>query len=217
MDMDEALRNMLTQQFRAWGILDNRILELYTQVPREGFVPERYRKLAYGDTQIPIGHGEVMMHPKEEAHLLLALDIKKTDSVLEVGTGSGFMTTLLSKQAREITSVDIVSDFLNPAAEKLAEHGVSNATLMAGNAAMGWEKNAPYDKIAITGSLPFLPDAFREQLQIGGRLFGVIGQAPAMTAMVITRVGPQKWEEHHLFETVVPPLRDALQPQPFDF
>lgn len=209
MELKAARFNMIEQQIRPWDVLDQGVLDLIADLPREDFVPEPYRSLAYADTAIPLGHGQVMMHPKIEARLLQALDLHATDSVLEVGTGSGYLTALLAHATHHVYSVDIIPQFRLQAAEKLAVHGIDNVTLESGDAARGWARHGLYDVIAITGSLPELPAAFLQSMNRGGRLFAVVGTAPIMEAVLVRRVGENEWSRESLFETELPRLINA--------
>lgn len=212
-----ARHNMIEQQIRPWDVLDQRVLELIESLPREEFVPTAYRSLAYADINIPLEHGEVMMAPKVEARMLQALDIQPKDTALEIGTGSGYVTALLARSAKHVYSVDIHAGFVQQAQQKLAAHGIDNVTLEVGDAGGGWDQHGPYNLIAVTGSLPVLPDALRRGLKVGGRLFVVTGDAPVMTALLITRVSEESWTQQALFETVLPPLVNAPQPPRFVF
>jgi protein-L-isoaspartate(D-aspartate) O-methyltransferase len=217
MSMAQARHNMIEQQIRPWDVLDQRVLELIDAEPRDKFVPPVYRKLAYADINVPLDHGQVMMAPKVEARMLQALDIKNTDTILEVGTGSGYVTALLARSGKWVSSVDIYPNFIDGAGSKLAELGISNVTLESGDAVNGWDRHGPYDVIAITGSLPSLPDGFLQSLKIGGRLFVVTGEEPVMEARLISRTADQGWVEQTLFETVLPPLVNAPRPKRFVF
>lgn len=217
MNLEQARRNMITQQARAWGVLDEDILQLLKTVPREAFVPEEFKQVAFADTALPLGHGQFMWTPKEEARVLQALAIQPTDKVLEIGTGSGYFTALLAKQATHVYSVDIFPEFITQAQFKLNRLGIENVTLHCGDAAQGWAEAEPYDVIVITGSVPIVPPQLQQQLAINGRLFAIVGTAPAMTAQVIIRQEQQQWQIEPLFETVVPPLYHALQPAAFNF
>lgn len=216
-NVEQARFNMIEQQIRTWEVLDPKVLELLTRVPREEFVPANYRSLAFADMNIPLGHDQVMMQPKVEARLIQALNIKPADIVLEIGTGSGHLTALLANLSKHVYSVDIIAEFMTPAQQRLAGHGINNVTLEIGDAVDGWEAHAPYDAIAITGSLPIFSEKFQESLVIGGRLFVVIGTAPAMEAILITRLGRTQWLRESLFETVLPALINAPQPPAFSF
>ena len=217
LNLDAARVSMIKSQLRTWDVLDDRILELIARSPREDYVPKQYHNLAYVDMSIPLGHGEVMMAPKLEARLLQELEISPTDKILEIGTGSGYMTSLLAAFGRHVISVEILPEFTAAAATKLAHHGVRNITLETGDGARGWDRQKPYDVILLTGSTPILPEAFQESLAIGGRLIAIVGTAPAMDVRRIRRLGEHSFEEKSLFETVVPPLRHALEPSKFVF
>lgn len=217
MNIEQARHNMIEQQIRPWDVLDQRVLELMRSVPREDFVPKAYRNIAFTDMMIPIGHDQVMMEPKQEARLLQALSVQPHEKVLEVGTGSGYLTALLAGMAREVVSVEIVSELHEEAKKQLASHGIDNVILELGDAANGWDSRQPYDVIAVTGSLPAVPRGLRENLQIGGRLFAIVGSEPAMEAILITRINANEWREENLFETVIPPLMTEQKVQHFIF
>lgn len=209
MDFEQARLNMIEQQIRPWEVLDQRVLDAMAATPREDFVPGRYRMLAFADIAIALGHGEVMMPPKLEGRLLQALSLAPTDSVLEIGTGSGYLTALLARLARRVVSVDIYADFVGEARDKLAAHGVNNVELAVGDARLGWPAAGRCDAIAVTGSLPEVPHELLSQLQPGGRLFVVVGAPPAMQARLVTRLSETKWASETLFETELPPLVGA--------
>jgi protein-L-isoaspartate(D-aspartate) O-methyltransferase len=217
MDIERARFNMVEQQIRTWEVLDQRVLEVLFKVQREQFVPDAYRPLAFADMEIPIGNGEKMLQPKLEARMLQELALKPADRVLEIGTGTGYMTALLASFAGAVYSVDIYAEFTRAAAARLAANGISNVTLESGDAAQGWDKHAPYDAIVITGSLPLLPDSFKASLNPGGRLLVVVGEAPVMEAQLITRVSGAAYNAVSLFETCIAPLKNARQPQRFVF
>jgi len=217
MNIEQTRENMIKQQLRTWEVLDDQLLELLRQVPREEFVPPAWRNLAFVDMNIPLDEGQVMMNPKVEARMLQALAIKPDEEVLEVGTGSGYVTALLAKQAKQVYSVEILPRLLAQAGEKMRAHNIKNAELEEGDAAQGWDARPMYDVIAITGSLPVLPRAFLESMAIGGRLFAIIGDTPVMEATLVTRVGNNDWSREVLFETELPPLKNVQQPERFVF
>ena len=217
MDFEQARANMIEQQIRTAGVLDTRLLDVLYEVRREDFVPEEYRDFAFADMEIPLGFGASMLTPKLEARIVQEVSIKRDDVVLEVGTGSGYMTALLARLAKHVYSVEIVPELSRAAAAKLAAYGFTNVTLEIGDAASGWNKHAPYDVIVITNSLPVLPPAFRDSLSPGGRLFVVIGDAPAMKATLIANLTKESHRTTHLFETRIPPLKNAPQPDRFKF
>lgn len=217
MNVEQARHNMIQQQIRPWDVLDPRVLQLLQEVPRELFVPPAYRHLAFVDMSIPLGHGEVMMAPRLEARLLQSLEISPADRVLEVGTGSGYFTALLSRLAAEVFSVDIEAVFVAAAREKLAGHGMSNVTVETGDGARAWDRHGPYDVIILTGSVPVIPEGHRQALAVGGRLCAVVGTAPVMEATVLRRNSAAGWQATGLFETELAPLRNAEAPARFDF
>ena len=217
MDFERARFNMIEQQIRTWEVLDQKVLDLLFKLRREDFVPARYRELAFVDMEIPIGHGEKMLQPKLEARMVQELAPLETDRILEVGTGSGYMTALLATLGAHVFSVDIVADFTRTAAERLAAHGIRNVTLDTGDAALAWDKHAPYDAIVLTGSLPVLPEGFKASLKPGGRLLAVVGEPPVMQAQLITAADAGAYNSVVLFETCIAPLRNAPRPERFVF
>jgi len=217
LDVERARFNMVEQQIRPWEVLDQRVLDLLLRIRREEYVPARYRALAFADMEIPLGHGETMLTPKIEARMLQELALAPGDRILEVGTGSGYMTALLAGLGNHVCSVDIVPEFTQTAGAKLAAHGVTHVTLETGDAARGWDRHAPYDAIVVTGSMPVLPDAFPKSLRPGGRLIAVVGEPPVMEAQLITCVAPGAYSTTGLFETCIAPLRNAVQPERFVF
>jgi len=217
MDMERARYNMVEQQIRPWEVLNDKVLESLFKVRRENFLPEAHRKLAFVDMQIPLGFGEVMLEPKLEARILQEVALKDSDRVLEVGTGSGYMTALLAQFAAQVYSVEIVPELHEGAKAKLESRGIDNVTLELGDAARGWDRHGPYDVIILGGSTPVLPEAFQRSLKVGGRLFAIVGEAPAMRAELVTRVAEEAFHREDLFETCVPPLRNAPLPPRFKF
>jgi protein-L-isoaspartate(D-aspartate) O-methyltransferase len=215
--LEQARDNMVEQQIRTWEVLDQDVLDLLYVVPREEFVPAEYRALAFSDLEIPLAEGQKMWQPKLEARVLQELAVRKTDRVLEVGTGSGHLTALLSHRASHVFSVEISHELAALGRDNLARHGADNVTLETGDAARGWPAHAPYDVIVLTGSTPVLPAAFLDQLAPGGRLFAVVGEAPAMRARLVTRTAPDACGEVDLFETVLAPLVNAERPPRFRF
>ena len=217
MNIDQARFNMIEQQIRPWDVLDQDVLDLLMVVKREQFVPPAYKSLAFVDTEIPLGHGEHMFTPKLEARLLQEVAVKKHENVLEIGAGSGYMAALLGYKARHVTSVEIEPALKAMAEANLAAAGVSNVTVELGNGAQGWTRGAPFDVIVVSGALPVLPDALLKQIKVGGRLAVIVGEAPAMSAQLITRVSDTAYDTRKLFETTVAPLREALEPSHFAF
>jgi protein-L-isoaspartate(D-aspartate) O-methyltransferase len=217
MDIEQSRYNMVEQQIRPWDVLNQRVLDLLFKLRREDFVPEAHRALAFVDMEIPLGHGQTMWTPKLEARVLQELDIRPTDRVLEIGTGSGYLTALLAAEAESVHSVDIEPEFTAAAMRKLRAHGFSNVELHTGDAARDWPDTTGFDVIVLTGSTPLLPDALVRHLRVGGRLFAVTGVAPVMQAQLITCTAPGTTRSVTLFETCVAPLINALQPAAFVF
>jgi len=217
LNLEQARFNMIEQQVRTWEVLDQRVLDTMSAVPRERFVPEQVRNLAFADLQLPIGHGQVMMEPKLEGRLLQALDLRPTDSVLEVGTGTGYVTACLAKLAGRVVTVERHPGLSQAAQERVRSLGIGNVTFRIGDAAEGWDQDGRFDAIAITGSLPEVPLAYKRQLNVGGRLFVVVGGPPVMEAMLVIRVGEAEWSHESLFDTDLPLLEGAVRPQPFVF
>ncbi|MGO9444428.1 MAG: protein-L-isoaspartate O-methyltransferase family protein [Thiobacillaceae bacterium] len=218
MDVEKVRYNMVEQQIRPWNVLDQDVLDLLFKVKREDFVPPQYRALAFVDMEIPLGHGELMWSPKLEARVLQELQLKKTDKVLEVGTGSGYLTALLASRAAHVHSVDCVAEFIPAAAKKLAAQDMSNISLEIGDGVGGWPSQGPYDAIVMTGSLPMLPDSLPRQLNPhGGRLIVILGEGPVMAATLITGVAPNAFRHTVLFETQVKALQHAPLPERFEF
>lgn len=217
MKLNNAKMNMIKQQIRTEDVLDNNVLNLIASLPREDFVPTKYRRLAFADMQIPLDHEQVMMSPCVEAKILQALSIRPTDKILEIGTGTGYLTAAFAKSAQHVYSIDIFEDFLISAEQRLQQLHINNVSLQEGNGAQGWDKQKPYDVICLTGSLPFLPLIFKEQLKINGRLFAILGNEKFMEALLITRIKENEWQEKRLFETEIKPLLMTLNPDPFKF
>src|SRR5918996_5125177 len=209
MNLEQARTNMVEQQIRTWEVLDQDVLDLLYLVPREDFVPEKHRALAFSDMEIPIGEGERMWQPKMEARVLQELAIRRTDRALEVGTGSGYLTALLSHRASHVFSVEIKPALAEFGRANLERHGAEHVTLETGDAARGWPSHAPYDVIVLTGSTPLLPGTLAEQLAPNGRLFAVVGEPPVMTARLLVATGPGAWHATDLFETSITPLVNA--------
>jgi protein-L-isoaspartate(D-aspartate) O-methyltransferase len=217
MNLEQARTNMVEQQIRTWEVLDQEVLDLLYVIPREEFVPQQHRALAFSDLELPLGEGERMWQPKLEARVLQELALKRTDRVLEVGTGSGYLTALMAYRAAEVCSVEIRAALADFGRRNLERHGADNVMLEIGDAARGWARHAPYDAIVLTGSTPILPQGFFDQLAAGGRLFAVVGEAPAMQARLVTCAAPGTSSSVDLFETVLRPLANAEQPRRFRF
>lgn len=215
-NIEQARFNMIEQQIRPWEVLEKRILDLLKHVRREHFVPAEKKGLAFADMEIPLGYGAAMWQPKLEARTVQELHLTRDDRVLEVGTGSGYLTALMSALAAHVTSVEIVPELSAMASQNLAAYHRDNLTLETGDAAHGWG-DGTYDVIVLTGSTPVLPAVFQNSLNIGGRLFAIVGDAPVMEAQLITRIAPDVFETVNIMETCVAPLQHAEQPKRFAF
>lgn len=225
--MDTSLEiarfNMIQQQIRPWEVLDERVLEVMGAIPREAFVPDAYRGLAYADIEIPHGEGQLMLAPKVVGRLLQALKVQPTDRVLEVGTGSGYLSACLSRLGAKVISLEVDPAVAAAARERLARLGFDRVEVRVADALDGPAKGGPFDVIALTGSVPGA-DAMREvlrvledQLAVGGRLFGVIGEPPAMEAWLTTRLAVGGLRRESLFETCIAPLANCPATRTFVF
>jgi protein-L-isoaspartate(D-aspartate) O-methyltransferase len=217
MNFDQARFNMIEQQIRTWEVLDPKVLDLLHEVRREDFVPPEHKALAFADLELPLGHGESMMQPKVEARIVQELGLQPHETVYEVGTGSGYLTALLARRARHVTSAEIHPDLKARAAANLAAAGVGNVTLLEGDSSARPLAEGTYDAIVITGSVPVLPRAFLERLAPNGRLFAVLGDPPVMKATLVQQPTPGSHPSIELFETLLKPLVNAPQPSRFRF
>jgi protein-L-isoaspartate(D-aspartate) O-methyltransferase len=216
LDVRIARRQMIEQQVRAWEVLDLKVLEAMERVPREEFTPPAYRELAFADMNVPLGHGQSMLAPKLEGRILQALALTPDDTVLEVGTGSGYFAACLGALSHSVKSIEIHPELAASARANLARTDVHNVTVEAADA-FAIDNTARYDAVVLTGSLPVYDARFESWLAIGGRLLVVVGQGPAMEARRLTLAGPGEWLQESLFETVMDPLRHAAEPPKFVF
>lgn len=215
-DVESARRQMIDQQVRAWDVLDDRVLETLAAVPREHFVPEAYREVAFADTAIPIGHGQSMLSPQVEGRCLQTLAIQREDDILEIGTGSGFFAACLARMGRRVRTLEIFADLAEVADRVLKAHSVTNVTVESADASK-LPAEPRYDVIALTASLPVYDARFERALKPGGRLFVVVGPGPVMEARLVTRVAEEQWARESLFETAIPPMINAVRPNAFNF
>jgi protein-L-isoaspartate(D-aspartate) O-methyltransferase len=216
MNIDFARQQMIDQQVRAWTVLESSVLEVLTTTPRELFVPQDYESLAFADMEIPLGHDQSMMTPTVEGRVLQALELDGSESVLEIGTGSGFLTACLASLCSSVTSIDIFEDFVDRAAGLLGNSEVENVTLMTMDATQELPDER-FDAIAVTGSIERLDQRFVDALLPGGRLFVVVGSPPVMDARLIRRTGDNDWHSESLFETQLAPLVNGTLPAQFSF
>jgi protein-L-isoaspartate(D-aspartate) O-methyltransferase len=212
---DLARQNMIENQVRPWEVLDPRVLDVLAAVRREDFVPARYQSLAFADMALPIGHGETMMKPTVEGRLLQSLALTADDRVLEIGTGSGFMTACLSRLARSVDSVEIHPDLAEAARARVAAAGANNVRIASGDALRDFATSERYDAVVVTGAVYALPNRFRSWVAPHGRLFAIVGESPAMQAMLCTRADDAHWREESLFETDLAYLKHAEPPRRF--
>ncbi len=217
MNFEQARFNMVEQQIRPWEVLDQDVLDLLMTVKREEFVPAVYRDLAFTEVEIPIGCGQVMLKPVIEGKVLQALRLGKADSVLEIGTGSGYFAALLAARTEWMRTIELEPELVKLAGANLARNGVENVVVVQGDGIAGWAERAPYDVIVVSGGLPFVPQALLEQLKVGGRLFAFVGEAPVMKARLITCEAEGRFRTEDIFETVVPMLKNAPQRDGFSF
>jgi protein-L-isoaspartate(D-aspartate) O-methyltransferase len=224
-DFERARFNMIEQQIRPWDVLDPAVLELLSVVRRELFVPPQFRALAFSDMEVPlkldgVDTGETMLAPKVEARFLQELGLKAHESVLEIGTGSGYMAALAAHRSAHVISVEILPSLVAFARANLQRAGVRNVRVESGDGAHGWAgPNAPsaYDAIIVSGSLPALPPSLQQQLKVGGRMAVIVGDGPVMYAQIVTRIASNTFDTRTLFETWAKPLANAWHPQRFKF
>lgn len=217
MNFDRARQNMVEQQVRPWEVLDTHVLDILESVQREDFVPVKYRKLAFADLNIPLDRNQFMMKPVIEGRMLQSLELRPDETVLEIGTGSGFITACLARLARQVVSVEIFEDLSALAAKAIREKELKNVELFAGDALADWQPDMAHDVVVVTGSAETVPEHFRGWVNPGGRLFMVTGESPAMTARLLTRLNVSDWREESLFETDLPRLVNAGRDPEFEF
>lgn len=217
MDFEKARFNMVEQQIRPWDVLNTQVLDLLFHVKREEFVSDKQKTIAFVDTELPLPNGSRMLEPKMEARLVQELNLAPEDKVLEIGTGSGYLTALLASFSKHVYSLDIDPAMTALAKANLARANIHNVTLVTANGVDGLPTNAPFNAIVVGGSLPTLPEALTSQLAVGGRLLVVLGDAPSMSLTLIERESETGLRTTKLFETVLTPLQDAEQPERFAF
>ena len=215
-DYAKAREFMVEQQVRPWDVLDPRVLDALATIPRDAFVPAAHRTLAYADLALPLGHGEVMMKPVVEGRMLQALELEPGDEVLEIGTGSGFVTACLGRLAREVVSLDVHADFTAAARARIDESGMGGNIRLETGDALQWNTDRRFDAVCVTGAVDHIPPRFLEWLRPDGRLFLVRGRAPVMEA-VLVRNGVNAPRIESLFETDLPYLAGAAPVPAFTF
>lgn len=217
MNIEEARLNMVERQIQSWGVLDRQLLKQLTLCPRENFVPEKYKSVAFADTQIPLGYGQYMLEPKIIGRILNALKLTGKEHVLEIGTGSGYLTYLLAKLSHRVTSLELIKPLALQANQHLQALGLANVEIISGNALNIIHENKLFDTVVITGSLTDLPRGLAYKIKYGGTLFAIIGSRPVMHAYIFTRIKRDEWSKTKLFETVVPPLEEVKNVSTFEF
>ncbi len=217
MNIEQARLNMVENQVRPWEVLDGRVLDVLSRVRREDFVAAEHRQLAFADLCLPLGHGEVMMKPVVEGRVLQALELLPTDHVLEIGTGSGFLTACLATLSARVSSVDIHADFIAAAARRLQAAGITNAALATGEAVNDWQPDGLFDALVVTGAVHAIPPRWLTWLKPGARALVIRGQSPVQQAILLTHEGAGRYREETLFETDLPYLTHAEPPQRFVF
>ena len=215
LNLELARHNMVEQQVRTWDVLSARVLAVLGEVRREDFVAPAHRSLAFADLALPLAQGEFMMKPVIEGRVLQALDLKATDNVLEIGTGSGFLTACMARLAASVTSVEQHADIAGAARARLTTAGIANADIVVSEAVHGFDPKREFDAVVITGAVFAVPEKFRRWLKPGGRLFVVEGESPAQRARLVTRTGDSRYTNEGLFETDLPYLTNAAPPHSF--
>lgn len=217
MNFEQARQNMVENQVRPWEVLDSRVLDVLSRLHREDFVAPEHRQLAFADLSLPLGHGEVMMKPVLEGRVLQALELAGTEQVLEIGTGSGFLTACLASLSAHVTSVDIHADFIAAAGQRLAQASIGNVKLEVGEAVHAWQPAGTFDVLVVTGAVYEIPQRFLGWLKPGGRLLAVRGESPVQQMVLLTQEGAGRYREDSLLETDLPYLAHAAPPRQFVF
>ena len=217
MNIEQARFNMIEQQIRPWDVMDADVLHLLSVVKREDFVPLAYRSMAFADMEIPLGQGQFMLAPKVEARLLQDAAVQKHEKVLEIGTGSGFMASLLAHRAQRVISLEIDPELATLARANLQKAGIHNAEVRQADGSHGAPGEAPFDVIVLSGSVAEVPQALLSQLKVGGRLVAIVGEEPVMRATVVTRHGEAAFSTAQAWDTVAPRLLNFPEPSHFKF
>ncbi|WP_310610819.1 protein-L-isoaspartate O-methyltransferase [Limnohabitans sp.] len=214
---EQARFNMVEQQIRPWQVLDAQVLTVLSNVPRELFVPQAYQALAYADTEIPLGHGETMVPPRVDARLMHDLQLKGTEKVLEIGTGSGYLAALLAGRAQRVVSLEINPELASNARNNLQRAGITNVDVRVADGSTGASGDAPFDAIVLGGSVAEVPQALLQQLKVGGHLLAIVGQEPVMVATLYTRTADAAWSSQALWDHTAPRLQGFTEPTRFKF
>ncbi len=217
MNFEQARFNMVEQQIRTWNVLDTAILQALSRLPRERFVPAAYQSLAYTDTEIPLGHDQIMLPPRVDARLAHDLGLSGTETVLEIGTGHGYLTALLAQRSHRVISLEIVPELAAQARVNLAQAGIGNAEVRVGDGAALAPAEGPFDAIVLGGSVSEIPQPLLNQLKVGGKLLAIVGEEPVMQTTLVTRTSTQQWSSRALWDTVAPRMQGFAQPSRFKF
>jgi len=217
MNPEQARFNMVEQQIRPWQVLDKAALSVLSNLPRELFVPQAYQALAYTDTEIPLGHGQQMVPPRVDARLMHDLHLRGTEKVLEVGTGSGYLTALLASRAQRVISLEVNPELAATARANLQRAGVTNADVRVADGSQGSAGDAPFDAIVLGGSVCEVPQSLLQQLSTGGHLIAIVGTEPVMCATLFTRTADANWHSKALWDTTAPRLQGFAEPTRFHF
>ncbi len=217
MNIEKARFNMIEQQIRPWNVLDDDVLNIMSSIPRELFVPDAYKALAFADIAVPLSDGRHLLHPKEEGRLLQAVKPQAHEKVLVLGSTTGYVTALLASFANEVIAIDSYQEYVDISADFFAKLNLNNITVACDEPAEGFAKQAPYDVIVILGSMEIMPESLKKQLKVGGRMFCILGKAPAMEAVLIERQGEDRWQDSGLFELITPSIPNAPEAEKFHF
>ena len=217
MNLEQARFNMVEQQIRPWDVLDKAVLQVLSELPRELFVPQAYQALAYTDTSIPLGHGQEMLPPRVDARLMHDLHLQGSEKVLEIGTGSGYLTALLAKRAQTVLSLEINPELAQTANHNLQRAGVTNAQVRVAYGSNGAAVDGPFVAIVLSGSVAEVPQSLLAQLKVGGRLLAIVGEEPVMRVTRVTRKGEAEFKTDKLWDTVAPALQNFPVPSHFHF
>lgn len=217
MNTEIARTNMIKQQLRTWDVSDQAVLDVLTYTPREDFVPEAFRDMAFADIAIPLSHQQTLMTPKEEGRLLQSLKVVDSDRVLVIGVQTGYLLGVIAKRAAHVYGLEHYDDFRQIAEKNLNSHNLENVSFLKGDVTEGWQNHAPFNVIVLTGSIPVLDDSLLQGLEQGGRLYAVVGTKPTMSATLVTRVSENNWKEEKLFETYRPRTPNIKESKSFTF
>jgi protein-L-isoaspartate(D-aspartate) O-methyltransferase len=217
MNIEKARFNMIEQQIRPWKVLDEEVLNLLSSVPRELFVPDAYKALAFADIAVPLNDGRYLLHPKEEGRLLQAIKPQKHEKVLVVGSTTGYVTAMLASLANEVFAVDHNAGYIEESTAHFAKLNINNINCVNAEPAQGLEAQAPFDVVVVLGSMEVMSDVLKKQIKVGGRMFCILGKEPAMEAVLVERTADDRWTETGLFELLTPSIPNAPEAEKFHF